>query len=167
MNLEAMPPEASDLIRRFRRIFGSTEKPRTFLEWHEDNPEVEGVFWPVVQELWSGFDAIDHEGFEDAFDWRMNEWRRGPSVSKLPPEMTIYRGQSGDHVAGLSWSLDRGVAERFAQGHRGIRVPAPVLLTATVWREDVCMAHDDRNEFEVVLWTQPNEICETALTFPT
>ena len=77
------------------------------------------------------------------------------AVKGLPATMTVYRGQSADASPGLSWTLDRKVAERFARGHRGMKLPNPVVLEITVSRDDVALFITDRDEAEVVLFEAP------------
>jgi hypothetical protein len=53
----------------------------------------------------------------------------------------------------LSWTLDRAVAESFARGHRGIRPGKPIVVGATIKREAVALAIDDRGEAEIVIFS--------------
>jgi hypothetical protein len=50
-----------------------------------------------------------------------------------------------------AWTTDEAVAEGFAWGHRGIRVPAPTVAKAIVPKSAVYGAYVDRNESEIVL----------------
>lgn len=43
------------------------------------------------------------------------------------------------------------VAEAFAQGHRGIQVPRPVLAQAVIYKGDILTVSSDRGEAEVLL----------------
>jgi hypothetical protein len=55
------------------------------------------------------------------------------------------------HVRGFAWTTDRAVAEGFAGGHRGIRVPDPVIISAVIRKEHVFFATNDRSEHEVIV----------------
>ena len=113
---------------------------------------------------WSDFDRIDHEAFEALFSDFGHGWNRTPEIAALPAHLTFFRGQSTDAEPGLSWTLDRKVAEGFARGHRNICVPDPVILTTEIERADVAMYLDARNEREVVLFKQPwSEDCEVEI----
>lgn len=101
---------------------------------------VDDLFWRVFSEMWSVCDATwQHQNdLLEAFS------NRPPKPAKhitpeartffdaLPDVVTVYRGGSRERVRGLSWTTDRAVGESFARGHRGIRVPDPVVATATV-----------------------------------
>ena len=47
-------------------------------------------------------------------------------------------------------TTDVHVAEGFARGHRGIRVPDPVVATGTIAKSAVFLATNDRGESEVL-----------------
>jgi hypothetical protein len=47
--------------------------------------------------------------------------------------------------------MDRGVAEKFARGHRFIPVPDPVIAEVVVEREAVFAALNCRNESELLI----------------
>ena len=68
----------------------------------------------------------------------------------LPELVTVYRGCSRERVNGISWTTDKSVAKGFAQGHRSIRVPNPVLATAKVAKNEILAAMVDRQEREVI-----------------
>lgn len=67
------------------------------------------------------------------------------------PPLTIYRGCNAAHVAGLSWTTNRDIAERFAAGHRGFKVLDPVVASARIHRRDVFDYGDCHDEDEVVV----------------
>lgn len=48
------------------------------------------------------------------------------------------------------------VAEDFAQGHRGIQVPQPVLAKALIYKGDILIVSSHRGEAEVLL--NPNRL---------
>jgi len=70
----------------------------------------------------------------------------------LPDYFTVYRGQNDGATVGLSWTLDKGVAEGFARGHRGIWNPSPIVITAEVYKRDVAFACAERHEAEIVVF---------------
>lgn len=132
---------------------GSDARPHLVLEWVErhlgddDGP----LFWEVVTKSWSSFDLIPHEDFEGLFA------RFVDSAPKCEPtRMTVFRGQNAGAPLGLSWTLDRKVAEEFARGHRGIRNRHPVVLERVVTRDQVAFVCDDREEKEIVLLAVPD-----------
>lgn len=65
------------------------------------------------------------------------------TLRSLPDEVTIYRGGTSD---GLSWSLSRDVAERFAK-----RGAFTEVHTQKVPKKDLIAYFGDRGEDEVVL----------------
>jgi hypothetical protein len=71
--------------------------------------------------------------------------------TSLQDEMTIYRGCMAGRELGISWTLDKEVAERFAHGHRGSRVPNPVIAQATISKDNICSVFTSRREAEVVV----------------
>jgi hypothetical protein len=114
------------------------------------------IFWPVFCDYWSTCDAT----------W----WLQAPLLNilrthapailsateqkvfdALPERVRVFRGSSRERVAGLSWSTERRVAERFAHGHRGIPVPDPIVATGIIAKTDIFITNADRNEHEVLL----------------
>ena len=47
--------------------------------------------------------------------------------------------------------MERAIAEGFARGHRGIRVPDPLVASALIPTDAIFFVTDDRNEKEIVL----------------
>lgn len=133
---------------------GSAGRPWAVLDWVAEESPSEAAFWAVMVCEWSGFDAIPHKHFEGLFDCYLCPPRNIPDEVKTP--VTIYRGQSADDPKGLSWTLNRTVAEAFAHGHRGMRVRNPVVFEMLVDFEDIAFYTNDRNEEEVVLWAIPD-----------
>jgi hypothetical protein len=68
----------------------------------------------------------------------------------LPETVTVHRGCSRARVAGISWTTELSVAMQFARGHRGIRVPQPVIATAQVLKNEIFAVLTDRSESAVV-----------------
>jgi hypothetical protein len=67
------------------------------------------------------------------------------------PGLQVFRGCSRARVCGIAWTMERTIAEGFARGHRGIRVPDPVVASALIPKDAIFFATDDRNENEIVL----------------
>ena len=66
------------------------------------------------------------------------------SMSALPEQFTVYRGQDVDSQIKYSWTFDIGVAEGFARGHRGIKHLHPVILAGKTKKSDVAFYEGDR-----------------------
>ena len=87
------------------------------------------AFWRWVVREWGGFDSIPHDRFRYAFQ----RWRPYWSLDFMSPDdratyshfpdegITIFRGQDRNRRLGLSWTINREVAEGFARGHRNFR----------------------------------------------
>ena len=77
------------------------------------------------------------------------------SFKNLPSQVTIYRGTTeseGDNY-GVCWTLSRDKAVWFATQHGRFRntESPPVILSATVQRDDICGLLVERGEREVVI----------------
>lgn len=70
---------------------------------------------------------------------------------RLPDEILLHRGCDMSRVKGISWTVDRQVAEGFARGHRMIYNPAPTVISATVYKFDVLMVNAVREESEILI----------------
>jgi hypothetical protein len=68
----------------------------------------------------------------------------------LPATIAVWRGCARGRERGLSWTVDRAVAEGFARGKRCINRD-PTLVRADIPRQHVFAVFTDRNEQEVVL----------------
>lgn len=78
-------------------------------------------FFRLLPELWVGSDPDDSI-------LRLPIWEKAvkknggyitDSTKKLSGKKKVYRGQSGDHELGISWSLKKSIATKFAHGTRG------------------------------------------------
>ena len=69
----------------------------------------------------------------------------------LPQRLTVYRGAAADRWNGPSWTTDRTVALDFACGHRGERLPDPVIVSGCIPKDAILFATNDREESEVLL----------------
>jgi len=116
------------------------------------------IFWPAFMDAWSVCDATWRartrllrvlEAMQLAEPFFSQAQRR--FFDGLPANVPVFRGCSRPRVLGVAWTTDRTVAERFARGHRSIRVPEPVIASAIVPKERIFFVTDDRSEKEVVL----------------
>lgn len=134
------------------------------------------VFWSVFLDAWSLCDDTwSHQAdllkllrrHREAapVDRGINEADQRFFAS-LPDRVVVLRGCSQERVRGLSWTTDYDVAEGFAKGHRGKRVPCPVMAKAVVPKEAIFAVFTDRSESEIVLdprrlsrlaWTEANQ----------
>lgn len=152
----------------------STERPRKFLIlWEEEwepfqNPQF--LAEALVSE-WTSFDWIPHEEFQPMFEWLLHADVSFPTYlpadcrqffDALPQVVTAYRGQDAADRTGLSWTTDRRAAEFFARGSRHYNAN-PVVLTATLSKNDIAFVSTQRDESELVLWIAPTDALEERL----
>lgn len=145
------------------RRYDSVQRPQALIRWvlrhgYDRDDDLAPLFWKLVEQEWSGFDIIDHEAYCMLFA-RFRPWWRPPqavSYRSLPEQFVVWRGvwRSGREW-GLSWTLDRAVAEGFARGHRWMRNPNPIVVKAVINHDQVALALDDRRESELVLFAPP------------
>lgn len=125
-------------------------------EW-SDWMTVLGEEWTVCDNIGSHlFDLIEDSPFADAVDqpelgrrWLMTLEEQAAWES-LPEVVTIWRGCYAANKWGLSWSTDKEVARRFPSLHRYRQDCQPLLVKATVRRDDIIAFKHDRSEWEVV-----------------
>jgi hypothetical protein len=148
-----------DAVGNLSLLVGSDERVAELIPLIENEPPE--IFWPIFLGNWSMCDA--------AWQWqhrlipilrRVGPCPGGVYVehaedggqfwSELPDDLTLYRGCSRSHVEAISWTMDRGIAEGFARGHRGIRVPDAVIAIATIAKADIFAATNGRMESEVI-----------------
>jgi hypothetical protein len=155
----ALSPETRDRIEAADEHliqFGSASRLPAMLD-HLRRARAD-VFWPVLLEWWPCCDAT--------WPWRPELLRRlrrhGPGIGylsradraffdALPDRVTVFRGCSRTRLRGLSWSTDPDAAAGFAHGHRGLRVPSPVIARAEVEKAAVLAVFTDREESEILL----------------
>jgi hypothetical protein len=70
-------------------------------------------------------------------------------LRRLPDSFTVYRGYSQFDGAGMSWTLDRRVADWFA--HRRSDLGQPRVITGVVRRDDVLALCAESGEAEVLV----------------
>ncbi len=90
----------------------------------------------------------------DPLTWRdaMMDAEERAALALLPEVVTIYRGCYANNKDGLSWSLDRDVAEQLPLKHRYTQDGQPLLIRATIARDDILALKLDRSEREVIAW---------------
>ena len=117
-------------------------------------------FWESFLSHWSGCDRT----WEDNDRWLRLLRRASRKVraslyyktaalaffDDLPDLVTVYRGCSRERVKGIAWTTVKNVAKGFAEGHRAIRIPNPVLATAKVAKNEILAVIVDRSECEVI-----------------
>jgi hypothetical protein len=116
------------------------------------------VFWPC---LFSNFSSCDDT-------WRYKDRlltimkRQVPAATfyseeqreffdGLPDVVHVFRGCSSNRRNGISWTTSAKVAAGFARGHRGIRVPRPVVVEGSVPKTRIIAVLTDRDEQELIL----------------
>lgn len=156
--MSAMPATADLVVAAAEHLiwFGSHDRLPAMLSYLRGASR--DVFWPVMLEWWSCCDAT--------WPWRgalMRQLRcHGPGLDHhsaenlalfdaLPGRIAVFRGCSRARVRGASWSTDPEVAAGFARGHRGLRVPDPVVAQAEVAKTAVFAIFTGRDESEVLL----------------
>jgi len=124
---------------------------------------------------WSGSDPDDTNPrfltlWRDAFAWNRSRYLTDLPEAVLPKDrvLTVWRGQDwapGPIKAGLAWSLDRKVAERFAKGAALRQSHRPgVVIMAQVLRKDVLGYMVGRKEAEVII--DPADLMIPSVVLP-
>lgn len=91
---------------------------------------------------------------QEPIEWRdrMMDDEERAALAALPDIVTIYRGCYANNKNGLSWTLRREVAERFPFHHRYTQEGQPLLIRATIARDQILALKLDRTEQEVIAW---------------
>ncbi len=131
----------------------SSDRLSVILNLVQDAPSA--VFWPVLAECWSMCNSTWAEQGRILALLKRHAHARAACLSgefwdMLPSVISVYRGCSRPRALGLSWTTRIDIAEGFANGHRGIAVPDPVIASATVAKSSVLWATDDRDEGEIL-----------------
>ena len=124
-------------------------------------PAPSEIFWRTFLDCWSVCDDTWH-GHEILLEVLRRHSRIAPALpyfspaqrwffDALPPRVSVFRGCSRERIQTLSWTTDRLVANRFANGHRGISIPDPVVVSAQIDRSDIFAVFVDRKESELIL----------------
>jgi hypothetical protein len=87
------------------------------------------------------------------------------AYAALPDRITAHRGCSARHLTGLSWTLNRDVAQRFPTLNR-YKVPDPVLITAVARKQDVLALIEDRAEGEIITFKARRLYAEPIVMSP-
>lgn len=121
---------------------------------------VEDADWlRLLGEEWSRFDNVGHYTDELIWDSPLRDAGTIPEMmtpeelaafDELPDEVTIYRGCYNNNKWGLSWSLNKAVAERFPTIRRYCQSGQPILVTAQVKKSNIMALKLDRDEDEVI-----------------
>ncbi len=132
------------LLANLKRLGGSDSDKVGFFKEHwsgtDDTYEYGGTILYELENLNSS------EYFWSYLDKSEKTW-----MLAVDQCFTVYRGCDEGRIDGISWTTDRSVAEGFARGHRWIRNPNPVVVSATCHQDDVLMALNDREEFEIIV----------------
>jgi hypothetical protein len=152
-------------IRDAVRFCNSYTRMPTLLEiyssnWQDDNFDFAG-WLTVAGEEWPSCDNIGHHleplsyilGFAKAMELNCHLMtdEENAFLEELPATITIYRGCYDVNRLGLSWTLDKETAQSFPLLNRYKQPSSPVLLKATIDKENVIAYFMDRQENEV-LW---------------
>jgi hypothetical protein len=131
----------------------SAERAQHVLRWAQSLSSDSGAeFWTVLVDAWSSLDLIPHDDFSAQF---LRFSGSAPDYN-LDENVQLYRGQDWSAPLGLSWTTCLDTAARFAQGHRGIQNPNPMIFSLMVFPKKVAFKCDDRGEQEHVLFSVPS-----------
>ena len=118
-----------------------------------------GVFWRVFLNQWPDCDdtwkhrqrllRVLRQHARQRSRYFKDEQRQ--FLDQLPSVVIVHRGCSNARVAGISWTTDEDVARNFATGHRGLRIPDPVVATGSIRKEHIFAVFTNRCESEVLL----------------
>ena len=117
-----------------------------------------GEEWQSCDNIAQCHNALWDTPFADLVEspliWRaamMTEVERR-TVAAWPETVTIFRGCYLHNKRGLSWTLSRETAERFPMQHRYQSEGQPLLIRATVKRDQILALKLERDESEVIAW---------------
>lgn len=112
---------------------------------------------PKLLGLWSGSDPDDTNlEYLELFRRRAAGEARGYAFDKRPlprgrKPLTVYRGQRADDPWGLSWTLDRNIAVKFAQGAGARCAVNGTVFNMQVERKHILAFITGRGEAEVIV----------------
>lgn len=113
----------------------------------------------LLGETWSSFDNVWEFRYElqEMLLWcancrEMMTPKERHILATLPDLITIYRGCGPENADGICWSLDRDVAAAFPFKGRYLAAE-PMLVTATVSRDEVIAYKNDREEQEIITFS--------------
>ena len=162
----------AELRKRLQFADSYTRAGRLFEVFTMDqSPEA----WALVGQHWNSCDNLAAYRSHFDFLFRLYRTQHGFPIAEamdaearavydaLPAVVTVYRGCYERNRRGMSWTLERDVAERFPSLTRYRGPGQPLLVTGHVKRADVAFITLDREESEVVaLWR-----CVRALSVDT
>jgi hypothetical protein len=110
-----------------------------------------GEEWEVCDDIsdWQMELAQFIDGYAPALPMMTASERR--VFHALPETVTVYRGCGPDNQYGISWSLSREIAAGFPFLNRYMQAE-PLLVTATVAKDDILAYKNGRNEQEVIVF---------------
>ena len=111
-------------------------------------------------------DAIDLHHWDDYPIKPMMDGAELEAFDQLPEVLTVYRGCYALNKWGLSWSLDRTVAERFPFLNRYGGQGRPLLVKATLQKSQVAALKLDRSEAEIVTFARPKCVSISTARMP-
>jgi hypothetical protein len=149
-----------DQLSSFLHLFSSEYRAHALLYMTAFQPPE--IFWPVFLNCWSGCDdtwclrkdllLLFERYSEQVPALRFADSEDRAFYESLPEKIVVYRGTSRSRVRGLSWTIDGKIAEGFAHGHRGMRLPDGVVCSAKIDKETgIFFVSVSRQESETVL----------------
>lgn len=154
--------------RLLNRCNSYNRLPTLFGEYYNKNIS-EHEFFLGLRDNWSTCDnisayRIELEGIlnpSGAIYFMMNNEEQ-KFYEGLPEIVTIYRGCDEQNTDGICWSLDRDIAIEFPFLDR-YKAKIPVLVTATISKDEIVAVKLDRDELEVIAF-YPEQIKITPLS---
>ena len=147
-------------------LCGSYTRVQAALRWQLEGHATRAHLLDQWTELWVNGDPDDTDPqlLQVWLELRADRGQVVTDRADLPPgdPVMVYRGQRPVDPLGIAWTLDRRVAEKFANG-AAIRVhrrPNPAIILAKVDRKSVYGYLTLRNEQEVVV--NPFNLRESA-----
>lgn len=144
-------------IDRAMILTGSYGRIQLLISALDDGLVSEAKVLDLLPEWWSSSDPDDtNPRIIDL--WERAFARKGGLITDeghdLPRKtyLKVYRGQRGDDPLGCAWSLDRGVAERFARGASfRCAIANPRIIESSVPRGMILAYLTGRGEEEVII----------------
>jgi hypothetical protein len=110
------------------------------------------LFWRSFAGLWSMCDDT-WEHLDQLLPLLRRHRDHAPArrLGNQATEIRVWRGCTCSRILGISWTRHLTIAAGFAEGHRGVPVPDPVVVSAFIPRSGVFLYNRSRGEGEVVL----------------
>jgi len=153
-----------DQISQYLELFSSTERIGALVKATlNESPD---IFWRIVMDYWNVCDGtrawrtiildLLRVRSTECLAWQFlsDDDRRFFDTLSWP--LTVYRGCGARYVRGISWTIDRTSAKKFALGGRFPPPKNPVVATASIDLAGVFFVSAWRKESEIVL--DPYEI---------